>query len=109
LLNQVARRLVGCVRAGDTVARLGGDEFVVLLENNPLSVDVMLIERKIHAALATPLRLGDGRRLRISVSIGVAHYPEHGENMQQLLRHADRAMYIAKSPSLTPEYPHAPE
>ncbi|MGK5028774.1 diguanylate cyclase domain-containing protein [Janthinobacterium sp. MDT1-19] len=109
LLQAVAGRILDCIRETDTLARLGGDEFVVLVENNPLPMDAMLIEQKIHAALATPLRLGDGRRLRISVSIGVAHFPEHGENMQLLLRHADRAMYVSKSRSLTPDYLHAPE
>ena len=97
LLQAVASRIRACLRETDTLARLGGDEFVVLLENNPLSLDVLLIERKIHAALATPLRLGDGRRLRISVSIGVAHYPDDGDTMQLLLRNADRAMYESKA------------
>ena len=58
---------------------------------------MLLIERKIHAALATPLRLGDGRHLNISVSIGVAHYPDDGDSMQLLLRNADRAMYASKA------------
>ncbi|PKB20687.1 sensor domain-containing protein [Janthinobacterium sp. 64] len=97
LLQAVASRIRACLRETDTLARLGGDEFVVLLENNPLSHDVMLIEQKIHAALATPLRLGDERHLRISVSIGVAHYPDDGDTMQLLLRHADRAMYASKA------------
>lgn len=97
LLTEVAQRLQTHVRELDTVARLGGDEFVVLLENNPLSLDVTRIERKIHAALASALRLGDGRHLRISVSIGVAHYPDDGDTMQLLLRNADRAMYASKT------------
>ena len=96
LLQAVASRIRACLRETDTLARLGGDEFVVLLENNPLSLDVLLIERKIHAALATPLRLGDGRHLSISVSIGIAHYPDDGDSMQLLLRNADRAMYESK-------------
>ena len=106
LLQAVAGRIRDCMRETDTLARLGGDEFVVLLENNAQPGDVKLIEQKIHLALANPLQLGDGRQLGISVSIGVAHYPDHGETMQQLLRHADRAMYDAKSLSVAPDFQH---
>lgn len=96
LLQTVASRLRDCMRETDTLARMGGDEFVVLLESNAAPVDASLIEQKIHAALAAPLHLGDGQQLHIAVSIGVAHYPEDGDTMQLLLRHADQAMYASK-------------
>ena len=96
LLQTVANRLRDCMRETDTLARMGGDEFVVLLESNVTPADVKLIEQKIHAALAAPLHLGNGQQLQIAVSIGVAHYPEDGDTMQLLLRHADRAMYASK-------------
>ncbi|KKO64841.1 Cyclic di-GMP phosphodiesterase Gmr [Janthinobacterium sp. KBS0711] len=96
LLQTVANRLRDCMRETDTLARMGGDEFVVLLESNVTPADVSLIEQKIHAALAAPLHLGNGQQLQIAVSIGVAHYPEDGDTMQLLLRHADRAMYASK-------------
>lgn len=97
LLQAVAGKIKDCLRQSDTLARLGGDEFVILVEYQALGADVAYIEQKIHLALAAPVHLGDGLRLPITVSVGVAHYPEHGETMQQLLRHADRAMYDAKS------------
>ncbi|MGK5040182.1 diguanylate cyclase domain-containing protein [Janthinobacterium sp. GB1R12] len=96
LLQTVANRLRDCMRETDTLARMGGDEFVVLLESNATPADVSLIEQKIHAALAAPVHLGNGQQLQIAVSIGVAHYPEDGDTMQLLLRHADRAMYASK-------------
>jgi diguanylate cyclase (GGDEF)-like protein/PAS domain S-box-containing protein len=97
LLQHVARRLVSCVRDTDTVARLGGDEFVVLLENIELPSDVGLVTAKIHHALDAPVEFGIGQQMRISASIGVAHFPEHGADWQALVSHADQAMYAAKA------------
>lgn len=97
LLQAVARRVRLCLRDSDTLARLGGDEFVVLLENNAQGADVLLVEQKIHAALAQGFTLDNDLCLRIGASIGSAHYPEHGDSTQSLLRHADQAMYIAKT------------
>ncbi|NRR34313.1 diguanylate cyclase [Oxalobacteraceae bacterium] len=96
LLQEVARRIKSCVREADTVARIGGDEFVVLLENVMLPEHARLVEEKIHLALSTPVDLGEGRQLPIATSIGVAHFPDHGDDMHQLMRHADRAMYSSK-------------
>jgi diguanylate cyclase (GGDEF)-like protein/PAS domain S-box-containing protein len=95
LLQAVANRLKGCVRETDTVARIGGDEFVVLLHSIHASEDADRVSEKILQVLAQPLRL-DGHNLNIQISIGVAHFPEHGTEEQQLLRHADEAMYTAK-------------
>ena len=97
LLQAVAKRLKQCLRESDTLARLGGDEFVVLLENNAQGADVLLVEQKIHAALALDFALDNGRCLRTAASIGCAHYPEHGDSTQLLLRHADQAMFAAKA------------
>jgi diguanylate cyclase (GGDEF)-like protein/PAS domain S-box-containing protein len=97
VLQQVARRIAPCLRASDTLARLGGDEFVVLLENITLSSDAAVVMEKIHHALATPVDLGKGSQLHVSVSIGIAHYPEHGEDRQKLVSHADKTMYAAKA------------
>ena len=97
LLQEVARRVSACLRNSDTLARLGGDEFVVLLENVTLPADAELVLDKIHLALAPPVDLGEGQRLQMSVSVGVAHYPEHGGNRDELLSHADKAMYAAKA------------
>jgi diguanylate cyclase (GGDEF)-like protein len=95
LLQAVANRLKGCVRETDTVARMGGDEFVVLLHSIHASEDANNVAGKIRQVLAQPLRL-DGHSVNILPSIGVAHYPEHGTEEKQLLRHADEAMYAVK-------------
>lgn len=97
LLQQLACRIASCLRDTDTLARLGGDEFVVLLEGVALPSDAVLVMEKIHLAMALPVDLGEGRQLQASVSIGIAHYPEHGDSRQDLLSHADQAMYAVKA------------
>ena len=88
LLQAVANRLKGCVRETDTVARIGGDEFVVLLHSIHAAEDAESVAGKIRQVLA--------QHLNIQPSIGVARYPEHGTEENQLFRHADEAMYAAK-------------
>ncbi|MBX9754601.1 MAG: sensor domain-containing diguanylate cyclase, partial [Pseudomonadaceae bacterium] len=96
LLQEVASRLKQAVREGDTVARIGGDEFVVLLETIKQPQTALLVAGKIRAALSQPMDL-EGRNMHILPSIGIAHYPEHGDGVAQLLKHADEAMYADKS------------
>ncbi|HJV84626.1 MAG TPA: diguanylate cyclase [Noviherbaspirillum sp.] len=102
LLQEIARRMKQCVRKEDTVARLGGDEFVILLEHIEQPEDAMLIAEKIRAATQRPIVLRD-RSLQMFPSIGIALYPDHGDRIEQLLKHADEAMYLAKKakPSVT--------
>ena len=95
LLQDVAQRIVRCVRQSDTVGRIGGDEFVVLLHDINQPQDATEIADLIRSSLDQPFDL-DGRRLAISSSIGVATWPEHGDDGKQLIRHADEAMYAAK-------------
>ncbi|WP_054774237.1 putative bifunctional diguanylate cyclase/phosphodiesterase [Methylogaea oryzae] len=95
LLKEVAIRLQECVRESDTVSRLGGDEFVVLLPTLDVAADALLVAEKILQALAAPFALA-GHYIRISSSIGIAVYPEHGDDEIQLLKNADTAMYYAK-------------
>ncbi|NMG66113.1 diguanylate cyclase [Azoarcus indigens] len=95
LLREFAGRLAGAVRASDTVARLAGDEFVVLMEDVGGESDAAAVVLKIREALA-PAVLVEGGSVHISASIGIALYPEHGDDVEPLLRHADRAMYGAK-------------
>ncbi|TAN30013.1 MAG: sensor domain-containing diguanylate cyclase [Castellaniella sp.] len=95
LLQEVASRLKRCVRESDTVARIGGDEFVVLLQRVLEPGQAAVVAAKIHDAMSRPFTL-DGHTLSIVPSIGIAHYPEHGETAQQMLKHADQAMYQAK-------------
>lgn len=95
LLQQVARRLKHCVRESDTVARMSGDEFVLVLEHLKLPEHGDIVAEKISFNLSQPLLI-EGHTLRVTPSIGVALYPEHGDQSQQLLNHADSAMYSAK-------------
>lgn len=95
LLQEVARRLKGCVRDSDTVARIGGDEFVVLLESAGLAENAAAVAEKISDALGQPVQIG-AHRLQIKPSIGMAFYPEHGSSGEALVKHADEAMYRVK-------------
>jgi diguanylate cyclase (GGDEF)-like protein/PAS domain S-box-containing protein len=95
LLQEVANRLTQCVRDLDTVARMGGDEFVVLLENIQSPEYASNVAKKIRNAISQPIKI-EGCSLRILPSIGIALYPDHGDEVQQLLRHADKAMYFEK-------------
>ena len=96
LLRSVAQRLGAAVRAGDTVSRLGGDEFVVVLAAVDHEDEVArLVEQRILPRMREPHEvLGD--TLHVSCSIGVAMYPQDGDNLDDLMRHADVAMYEAK-------------
>jgi diguanylate cyclase (GGDEF)-like protein/PAS domain S-box-containing protein len=96
LLRRVAQRLKDCVREADTVARIGGDEFVIILEEILVPGDAAQIGEKIHQVLLAPVLLPDGSGLTITASIGLAHYPEHGDDVHQLVRYADQAMYSSK-------------
>ncbi|MBM9614912.1 EAL domain-containing protein [Desulfobulbus rhabdoformis] len=96
LLLQVTNRLVAQVREEDTVARLGGDEFLLLMAAIT-SEDVVppLIERLLKS-MAAPFQV-DGQEVFVSASIGAAFYPNDGSNAETLIKHADIAMYQAKS------------
>ncbi|MDP1930993.1 MAG: diguanylate cyclase [Gammaproteobacteria bacterium] len=95
LLQEVAERLRACVRESDTIARVGGDEFVVLLNTIVLPFHATIVARKIRAALSKVFQL-QNQKLFISPSIGVAVYPEDGDDEVELLRRADEDMYSTK-------------
>ncbi|MFM4948358.1 diguanylate cyclase domain-containing protein [Aeromonas dhakensis] len=94
LLNMVAERMRHCVRERDLVARLGGDEFVILLPDT--GDEALTVADHLHQRLRHPFRIDEEQELRISSSIGVALYPEHGSDPKTLMHHADQAMYQAK-------------
>jgi diguanylate cyclase (GGDEF)-like protein len=94
LLQEVARRLRGALRASDTVARLGGDEFAVVLPEVDAERAAAMAE-KLQSVLTEPPIVAE-RRVSIGVSIGIALYPAHGDSATVLLRCADAAMYAAK-------------
>jgi diguanylate cyclase (GGDEF)-like protein/PAS domain S-box-containing protein len=95
LLQQVAGRLKECLRKGDTLARQGGDEFTIVLPELRDRDDARIVAGKFLERLHMPFDL-DGHEVHISASIGIAVYPEHGETIDELLRHADIAMYQVK-------------
>jgi len=95
LLKTVANRIQKCARKEDVVSRLGGDEFVIVIDN-PISQSTTLdILQRILDEISKPIKIAH-RSLDISCSIGYSLYPEHGNNLDTLLQHADSAMYQAK-------------
>ncbi len=95
MLKAISTRLNEGVRDMDTVARLGGDEFVVVLEGVHDIEDVMFVANKLLVTLARPMEIS-GHEITSTVSIGVSIFPEDGEDTDELLKHADIAMYKAK-------------
>ena len=96
LLIEVARRLQGLVRDVDFVARLGGDEFVILLPGLRQPDAAMPLAQRVLQRLAEPAQVGD-HRLRIGATIGIAFYPKDALDAETLFKHADIALYSAKS------------
>jgi diguanylate cyclase (GGDEF)-like protein len=96
-LQQVAARLKTCLRDSDTVARMGGDEFSVLLPTTAHEDGAVVVAQKILTAIAKSFQIED-REFRIGISMGIALFPEHGDEVDALLRAADMAMYEAKRP-----------
>jgi diguanylate cyclase (GGDEF)-like protein/PAS domain S-box-containing protein len=95
VLREAAARMCACVRDSDTVARFGGDEFIVLLRRISDADDAQRVAEKIRQSLRESIVLG-AQRFNISCSIGIAIYPQHGDNEITLCAHADQAMYSAK-------------
>ncbi|MBV6319709.1 putative bifunctional diguanylate cyclase/phosphodiesterase [Duganella violaceipulchra] len=95
LLVEAARRIGACVRGSDTVARLGGDEFTVILSGIEQAAGIERITQTMLALLNRPFALGAANP-SISASIGIALYPSDAVAPEDLLRHADQAMYAAK-------------
>jgi diguanylate cyclase (GGDEF)-like protein/PAS domain S-box-containing protein len=96
LLKEIATRLRHCVRTSDTVARLGGDEFVLLLNDHFRVGTVMAQLQRVLDDIGRPVMLS-GREFHVGASLGVALYPDDGEDAASLLKHADVAMYAAKN------------
>ncbi len=95
LLKEAAARMQTCVRETDTVCRLGGDEFTILLEGLACEGDLAAVAQRILDVLSRPFTL-DGHEALIAVSIGITSFPLDNHDMDELLKHADVAMYRAK-------------
>ncbi|HEY9064436.1 MAG TPA: EAL domain-containing protein [Burkholderiaceae bacterium] len=95
LLQEVAARLVSCLRESDCVARLGGDEFVVMLPGSTDRESLTAVAQKILAAIARPFPI-HGQNFRVTASVGISVFPADGVDEPTLMKHADIAMYQAK-------------
>ena len=94
-LRLVASRLLGTVRNQDYVARLGGDEFLIMLETPVRRDFINRIVENILQQLTQPFDIGVAL-IEIGASVGIAHYPEHGNTADSIIHAADLAMYNAK-------------
>jgi diguanylate cyclase (GGDEF)-like protein len=95
LLKEFGNRLSRAVRKTDTISRTGGDEFIVLLTELADSEHPAIVAQRILQAVNRPFLIGD-QEVRITASIGISNYPDHGEDLETLIKHADTAMYRAK-------------
>ena len=98
VLQQIAKRLLGCIRESDTVARLGGDEFAIIVPDTNQGQLKEFVEC-VGTVIGQVIEV-DSHKLYVAVSIGVAFYPHHGDDPMTLIRNADIAMYEAKRNSL---------
>jgi diguanylate cyclase (GGDEF)-like protein/PAS domain S-box-containing protein len=96
LLQTVAQRITGALRTGDLVSRFGGDEFLVLLAGGTPLTAVQEVAAKLLQAIAAPVDV-EGELISVTPSIGVAVFPRDGSTPGELIKHADTAMYHAKS------------
>jgi len=95
LLQEITKRLSAILRIDDTLARIGGDEFVVLLESYRANGQLAKIAQKIITTVGEPVDL-KGNMVSVGASIGIAIFPDDAKNSDELLRHADVAMYHSK-------------
>jgi len=108
LLQEVSKRLVGCVRREDLVGRLGGDEFVILLPYLEQMHDALSIAENVVHSVSKSFRIRNND-LSISPSIGISFFPQHGMEVDALVRTADLAMYHAKQRGRGTYSVYAPE
>jgi diguanylate cyclase (GGDEF)-like protein/PAS domain S-box-containing protein len=96
LLRETARRLRASIAGGDIVVRMGGDEFVLLVSDPGDRHNIVGVAQRVLDAMRAPLRLED-QSFAMSASIGISVYPDDGTDVESLLKHADIALYEAKS------------
>jgi len=103
VLVEAARRFSACLRQGDVISRLGGDEFAVLLPALADTQDAAKLAQRLVESFDSPV-LPDAPDCRLTVSVGIALYPGDGEDPEQLLQAADKAMYLAKKDRAAQRY-----
>lgn len=99
VLQQVARRFTGVLCQADQLARIGGDEFVMMIDDLIDNADVEIVAQKLIDELKNPIEFtySEEETRQVSIgSIGIAFFPEHGTNLDELVKVADRAMYDVK-------------
>jgi len=95
VLCGVSRVLVDCVRPGDLVGRYGGEEFVILVPMSP-GEEVLRTAEEINRIVSSKEFLADKEKFRVTISIGISHYPRDGASPEDLLSAADQALYWVK-------------
>lgn len=103
LLRTIAERLQSTLRQTDAVGRMGGDEFVLILEDLEQEEDLAIMLARVLAAVESPIHLSNGRTTAVRTSTGVTIFPQDDALPEQLLRHADRALYTLKEDKEEPE------
>ncbi len=96
VLKAIAQKLLSCIRKADSAARYGGDEFMVLLSEIEHPDHVLVVAEKVRN-MTRNLTLPDGREVGLDISIGVSIFPDNGDTLEKLLRHADSDMYRNKA------------
>lgn len=96
VLREAALRIQSVIRGGDLLARIGGDEYVVLLADEESETNARSVAERIIASLSEPIMV-NRHEIHLSASIGIAHYPDDGRDMDTLLKAADTAMYHVKN------------
>lgn len=100
VLQKVAKRLTRILRESDQLARIGGDEFVMLIDDMSNRHDIQIIAQKLIDELKTPIEFtfseSETKQVSIGVSIGISFFPEHGSCLDDLVKIADKAMYVVK-------------
>jgi diguanylate cyclase (GGDEF)-like protein len=96
ILQAIGNRLTGVIRASDTLARLGGDEFMLVMPETNRRKDAAATAQKIMDSFTEPFSI-DGHQINLSISIGIAIYPDDAEDMETLMKKSDAAMYYSKA------------